>query len=500
MHMLRALIVEDEDLMREYLAAKLTELSPAWGSVTTAADGMEAAERMAHERFDAVVTDIRMPGMDGLELARYIRRADAELPILIISGYDAFDYARAAVRLNVFDYLLKPLNEAELAAALDAMAALAARRRTAEGETGLLAALTGDEAALTALRQKLKGKPCGLLALAPAYAADRAARAEAAQVLQGEVQASFMHACDDGNGTSLALCPADDALLVETECRAAATRLVDKGRPLPAHCGYAALDMASTRASLGRAMAALRLALALGEPMLGDQPLNQQRQAQARLEAMQSELDAALAAGTMREERCAALVAALQDFAKESRYSVALSLLWQCAAGESEREAALQIMQPMECSQTATPGKNSAKCDACVPPTDIRPQFAAALAALFAGGDISQQASGLTQRAADYLRLHFAEPVSLAALAEHLRVTPAYLSALFHREMGRSYSQYLLMLRMEDAARRLLADPAAKVHAVGEAVGFPAAKHFTHVFGQYFGLSPRDYREQRGKA
>ena len=111
--MLRALIVEDEGLMREYLAAKLTELSPAWGSVMTAADGMEAVERMAHERFDAVVTDIRMPGMDGLELARYIRRVDAELPILIISGYDAFDYARAAMRLNVFDYLLKPLNEAE---------------------------------------------------------------------------------------------------------------------------------------------------------------------------------------------------------------------------------------------------------------------------------------------------------------------------------------------------------------------------------------------------
>ncbi len=497
--MLRALIVEDEDLMREYLAAKLTELSPAWESVATAADGMEAVERMAHERFDAVVTDIRMPGMDGLELARYIRRADAELPILIISGYDAFDYARAAVRLNVFDYLLKPLNEAELTAALDAMASQAMRRRTAEGEAGLLAALTGDEAALAALRQKLNSKPCGLLALAPAYTADRAARAEAVKALQSEVQASIPLACDDGNGNSLALCPADDVLLVETECRAAAGRLVGNGGLLPAHCGYAALDMANPRASLGRALAALRLALALGEPMLGDQPLNQQRQAQARLDAMQGELDAALAAGTLREERRAALVAALHDFPDEHQYSVALSLIWQCAAGESERGTALQALQPAEPGMTRMPRENSAKHSAGAPPLDIRPLFATALAALFAGADTSQQVSGLTQQAADYLRLHFAEPVSLAALAEHLRVTPAYLSALFHREMGRSYSQYLLMLRMEDAARRLLADPAAKVHAVGEAVGFPAAKHFTHVFGQYFGLSPREYREKRGK-
>ena len=321
------------------------------------------------------------------------------------------------------------------------------------------------------------------------------------------MQTGFAFACSDGKGVSLALCPADDALLVETACRAAAGRLVGRGEPLPIHCGYAALDMASPRASLARGggggggggLAALRLALALGEPMLGDQPMNLQRQAQARLDAMQSELNAALAGGALREERRAALIAALLDFSEEHRYSVALSVIWQCAAGEWGFETALQRLQPAEPIQAGTPQKAGAIREANMPSPDIRPLFASALGALFSCGDAEEQAGSLTQQAADYLRLHFAEPLSLAALAEQLRVTPAYLSALFHREMGRSYSQHLLMLRMEDAARRLLADPAAKVHAVGEAVGFPAAKHFTHVFGQYFGLSPRAYREKRGK-
>jgi len=65
--------------------------------------------------------------------------------------------------------------------------------------------------------------------------------------------------------------------------------------------------------------------------------------------------------------------------------------------------------------------------------------------------------------------------------------------------MGQSYSQYLLQLRMEDAARRLLGDPAAKIQDIAQAVGFPSAKHFTHVFRQYYRLSPREYRESRGK-
>ena len=482
--MFRALIVEDEDLMREYLAAKLHDLCPEWETAATAADGMEAVEKLAHERFDAVLTDIRMPGMDGLELARYIRHTDAQLPILILSGYDEFDYARAAVRLNVFDYLLKPLNEAELSAALSAMAAQAAARASSEYAGILAAALEGDNEACGKLAERLGGKPCGLLLIAPALVAESDIYPILLEQMQTYAEASYSPLCARLPQGAAVLCPAADPLLVETECRNVAQHFVKTHPELHLCCGYARFDLERIRLCKAGAASALRLAQALHEPLLAEHPLYEQRQAQACLDVMLGDLNNALASATLADERRASLLAALAQFSPNARNSAALSLLYECDAEETLRTQALQAMQL--CGDTEK--------------DDVQARFSLALDRLFYTREESAKpASVLVQQARDYLLLHFAEPVSLAALADQLSITSAYLSSLFHREMGLSYSQYLLQLRMEDAARRLLSDPSAKIYDIGQAVGFPSAKHFTHVFGQFFHLSPKEYRENRGR-
>ena len=104
--------------------------------------------------------------------------------------------------------------------------------------------------------------------------------------------------------------------------------------------------------------------------------------------------------------------------------------------------------------------------------------------------------NGLVQKAQEYILNHYAEPISLTSVAEELGVTAAYLSTVFHREMGSSYSQTLLRIRMENAAK-LLSDTQLKVREIAQAVGFPSAKHFTHVFGQYFHCSPVEFRTRK---
>lgn len=117
--MYRCLIVEDEKLMRTYLMEELNQIHPHWYAAAQAGDGREAVALLKRGSFDLVLTDIKMPDMDGLQLAEYIEKNCPCTYVAILSGYDEFDYARRAFRLNVCDYLLKPLNETELAGVLD---------------------------------------------------------------------------------------------------------------------------------------------------------------------------------------------------------------------------------------------------------------------------------------------------------------------------------------------------------------------------------------------
>ena len=121
--MFTALIVEDEPLMREYLMLHLTSIHGMWKTEGCARDGLEALALLKARPFDLVITDIKMPHMDGLELADYIHVNHPGTDVIILTGYSEFDYARAAVRANAADYLLKPLQDVELHKALSKLAA-----------------------------------------------------------------------------------------------------------------------------------------------------------------------------------------------------------------------------------------------------------------------------------------------------------------------------------------------------------------------------------------
>ena len=96
-----ALIVEDEPLMREYLMANLTNIHKNWKTTGCAKDGAEAVELLEKQKYDVVITDIKMPRMSGLELAKYISNNHKEIPVIMLTGYNEFDYARSAIRSGV---------------------------------------------------------------------------------------------------------------------------------------------------------------------------------------------------------------------------------------------------------------------------------------------------------------------------------------------------------------------------------------------------------------
>lgn len=112
--MIQVLIVDDEPKLREGLRAFIDWESYGYSVVDTAANGNEALEKFHKLRPGLVIADIRMPGMDGLQLIGRLRELDPALHILILSGYADFEYAKKAIQQRADGYLLKPVDEDEL--------------------------------------------------------------------------------------------------------------------------------------------------------------------------------------------------------------------------------------------------------------------------------------------------------------------------------------------------------------------------------------------------
>jgi len=112
---LDVLVVDDEAPALADLARELRSLSET-GAVLTAASGQEALRTLGERPFDAVFLDVRMPGIDGLELARVLKRFEAPPAVVFVSAYETG--AVGAFELKALDYLMKPVSRARLAEAL----------------------------------------------------------------------------------------------------------------------------------------------------------------------------------------------------------------------------------------------------------------------------------------------------------------------------------------------------------------------------------------------
>ena len=117
--LLKVFLVDDEIATREGIRSSFPWDEENYTLVGEAPDGEIALPMIADEKPDVVVTDIRMPFMDGLALSRAIRRTMPWIHIVILSGYSDFDYAKQAISLGVEEYLLKPVTVEELRTVLE---------------------------------------------------------------------------------------------------------------------------------------------------------------------------------------------------------------------------------------------------------------------------------------------------------------------------------------------------------------------------------------------
>jgi DNA-binding NtrC family response regulator len=107
----RLLVVDDDIQMLSALEAALRRKGHM---VETASNGIDAASKLEHASVDAVITDLRMPGMDGLELLHHVRRTKPSLPVIVLSAYGTVPTAVDAMKIGATDFLLKPFSHSAL--------------------------------------------------------------------------------------------------------------------------------------------------------------------------------------------------------------------------------------------------------------------------------------------------------------------------------------------------------------------------------------------------
>ena len=118
MNLYRIILVDDEEEVRKSIIRKIDWEAVGFSVAGDAENGEDALEKIEVLEPDVVLTDIRMPYMDGLTLAERLRQKYPSIKIVIFSGYDDFEYAKRAIKLNVAEYILKPVNVEELTAIL----------------------------------------------------------------------------------------------------------------------------------------------------------------------------------------------------------------------------------------------------------------------------------------------------------------------------------------------------------------------------------------------
>lgn len=112
--MYRILVADDEPIERQVVSKRIQKNFPGQIEIFTAQNGREAMEIFERENCQIAILDISMPGINGLEAAKYIREKYPDSIIIFLTAYDEFNYAKQAIGVKALEYLLKPGRDEEL--------------------------------------------------------------------------------------------------------------------------------------------------------------------------------------------------------------------------------------------------------------------------------------------------------------------------------------------------------------------------------------------------
>lgn len=527
--MYRVLIAEDEKLVRIGL-----KNSVDWGRfgmavVADEPDGEKALAAYERERPEVVITDIRMPRMDGMELISRIRERDRDTRFIILTCLEEFALIRSAMNLNVSGYIIKvSMTDEEIEAALrkvrdelDAMKCAGAESPVIRSNIGLIREKVFRDFVLyrSTDEEEFARQIAGLgTRLRPgrhavcAMGADRIRRlAAGAGDGRGELVRRSVASIVDGvlgeRGLGEAFACRENRYLLVINLEDGAVEAAAHALALPA--------LEAIRRSLEKYF---NISVSFGVSAACDgygalRPMSTQaEEALARTfylgPGVHFFTDAFAPSADGLREKAAALRGLPErtgesDDAFRKKYGTRVgAFIRNLPAGETEiRESCRELLQWMALSLRA-PGGPAAGYAAAAEECETFDELLALVRDFYAQRCAPSQRRGAlseeVSQAVEYIGANFDRSISLMQVAAYVNLSANYLSALIKRELGVNFVDYVDALRMEKAGELLLGT-GLKSFEVAEKLGFSDNTYFSKAFKRHYGINPSEYRKHWGR-
>ena len=512
--MLKILIADDEAKERNGIERLLKEGGFHF-AVTKAVNGEDALQKVEKEHYDVLLTDIRMPFLNGIQLIEAVQKLGRRMVFIIYSAYGEFEYAQSAISLGVLKYLLKPIDVEEFGVLFHEVEQLCRKMVQEESQRHqieedravvrhfrmerLLLALLEQEgdAQKAVLEQILLAAPeYGQTCVTPVLVCDAQGTLPLYwDVLQGEVDASF------GKNTFCLIRDEAQALI-----------LLFQGRKTrdTARLERVLQDLTGSLHQQCR----LDLMVVAGRTLLGLAELKAEYDILSRQQEYQFFLPGSAVFFHDRDY----LFSSDQDVVPLMLDRVYNSLrVGSMADAESEMEKVFTHVEenigfsPIYIKYTFTEALKQIHHimgrDIRLPDVvekihtarsfdEIKKQMRLAMGAFLCVDEESPAESRVVRMARDLVYRHYAEAaMGLSYLAEQLQVTPAYLSSLFKKDTGQNLVKFITEYRLEKA-KQALRESNMKISDVGARVGYPNQSYFISLFRNREGVSPAQYRER----
>jgi two-component system, response regulator YesN len=505
-------IVEDELRIREGLARLIRKIDSSYEIVGEAEDGLAGVRIIARLRPELVITDVRMPDLDGLEMLSRLEEKSIKVKAIVLSAYSDFSYARQAIKLGVSEYLLKPINVGDLTRALkrveQQIALEQGPRRKEEGLTleGVLYSLIlggsrVDEDLRSFLTRRWGVKTEGCFALAAihvgsSYDSEAKGLLKRAQSILAKAP-GFEHRLlelEDARMLVVIAFNVDNEGALRDWFAGSFLPRLKEARPKGICVGWASCgDIARLRDTMQELDACLDWNIVLGGECLLVWPDVNRKSAVplAYPIAIESAVRSAFCAHD-RERYETAIGEFMRSLHGDKVYapkeikSAFVRFVWSVlnVAREIEYESYASLDQQ----------KILERITFAVTWPELE-EAANILLRLFPRDEGEAQVDGsIVRRAKNLVRELYSQGISLNEVALKVSVTSEYLSAQFHRTTGVTFSSYVRDYRVQKA-KELLIGTNLKLHSVGEQVGYEDAKYFCRVFKETTGLNPSEYRK-----